>query len=76
MKTKITKRGQTVIPSRIRERYHVKAGDHVEWIDQGEAIKVIPIPANPLKALRGCAHGEKLLDLLLSDRREEQARES
>ena len=30
-KTKISSRGQTVIPNEIRKRYGLKAGNEVEW---------------------------------------------
>lgn|GEM_PF-6135563 len=30
------------------------------WIDDGEAIKAVPIPEDPVRTLRGCAKGEGL----------------
>lgn len=72
MRTTITKRAQTVVPAAIRERYGIKGGDFLEWIDDGQVIKVIPIPADPIKALRGSARGEKLLEHLLQSRREDK----
>lgn len=73
--TTVTQRGQTVVPSLIRERYNVRAGDHLQWIDQGDEIKVVPVPADAVRALRGCARGEGLLNMLLSHRREDKERE-
>lgn len=72
MRTTITKRAQTVVPAALRERYGIKGGDFLEWIDDGQVIKVIPIPADPIKALRGSAKGEKLLEKLLEARREDR----
>lgn len=72
MRTTITKKAQTVVPAAIRERYGIKGGDFLEWIDDGQVIKVIPIPADPIKALRGSAKGEKLLERLLATRREDR----
>jgi len=68
----VTKRGQTVIPAKIRKRYNIKEGTKVEWIDTGTVIKVVPIPEDPLKALKGIAKGEKLLKKLLRERRMER----
>ena len=75
MKTTVTKRAQTAIPAAIRKRYGIKGGDFLEWVDDGQVIKVIPIPADPIKALRGCAQGEKLVERLLEARRKDRERE-
>ena len=76
MHTTLTKRGQTVVPAEIRKRYNLKPGDHLAWLDTGEGIKVVPIPADPLKALRGSAKGEGLLEALYRYRKEEREREN
>jgi bifunctional DNA-binding transcriptional regulator/antitoxin component of YhaV-PrlF toxin-antitoxin module len=60
------------VPAALRERYGIKGGDYLEWIDDGQVIKVIPIPADPIKALRGSARGENLVERLLESRREDR----
>ncbi|MDX1416590.1 MAG: AbrB/MazE/SpoVT family DNA-binding domain-containing protein [Candidatus Promineifilaceae bacterium] len=72
MRTTITKRAQTVVPAVLRERYGIKGGDFLEWIDDGQVIKVIPVPADPIKALRGSARGENLVKKLLESRQEDR----
>jgi AbrB family looped-hinge helix DNA binding protein len=72
MRTTVTKRAQTVVPAALRERYGIQGGDFLEWIDDGQVIKVIPIPADPIKALRGSARGERLVEKLLESRREDR----
>jgi AbrB family looped-hinge helix DNA binding protein len=76
MQTTITKRGQTVIPSAIRKRYHIEEGDHLAWLDDGQQIIVVPIPADPIRALRGRGRGEHLLERLLASRHEDRERET
>jgi AbrB family looped-hinge helix DNA binding protein len=76
MQTAITKRGQTVIPAAIRKRYQIQEGDHLVWLDDGETIKVVVVPANPLQALRGRGRGERLVERLLEERRAERERDS
>ena len=76
MQTAVTKRGQTVIPAAIRKRYRIQAGDYLVWLDDGGTIKVIPVPADPIRALRGCGRGERLVERLLTARREDRRRES
>ena len=72
MRTTGTKKAQTVVPAAIRRRFGIRGGDFLEWIDDGQVIKVIPIPADPIKALRGSARGEKLVEKLLEARREDR----
>jgi AbrB family looped-hinge helix DNA binding protein len=75
MQTTISKRGQTVVPAAIRKRHHILDGDRLAWIDDGETIKIVPIPADPVRALKGIARGERLVQELMKYRREERARE-
>lgn len=75
MKTAVTKRGQTVIPAQIRKKYHIQPGDSLVWLDDGQTIKVVPVPADPIRALRGRGRGEQLLERLLVTRREERERD-
>ncbi len=76
METAVTKRGQTNIPAAIRKRYHIKEGDRIVWLDDGETIRVVPVPSDPLTALRGAGRGERLVGRLLENRREDRERGS
>lgn len=75
MQTAVTKRGQTVIPAAIRKRHHIQEGDRLVWLDDGETIKVVVVPANALRALRGRGRGENLVERLLKSREEDRNRE-
>ncbi|MGD0707925.1 MAG: AbrB/MazE/SpoVT family DNA-binding domain-containing protein [Anaerolineaceae bacterium] len=75
METLVSKRGQTVVPAPIRKRYHIHEGDRLVWVDDGKSIKVIPVPAKALEALRGRGKDEALLEKLLTDRKEARSRE-
>jgi len=75
MRTTVTKRNRAAVPAAIRKRYGIETGDSLEWIDDGQVIKVSPIPADPVGALRGCARGERLVERLLETRREGRERE-
>jgi AbrB family looped-hinge helix DNA binding protein len=72
--TTVTRRSQTTVPADIRKRYNIQPGDTLTWIDNGEAIKVIPLPQDPIAALRGCAEGEALTEKLLNTRQEDRQR--
>jgi AbrB family looped-hinge helix DNA binding protein len=75
LRTTVTKRTQTVVPALIRRRHNIQPGDMLAWIDDGETIKVVPLPKDPIRALRGCGKGESLLQRLLASRQEERERE-
>ena len=75
MQTAVTKRGQTVIPAAIRKRYQITGQVHLAWLDDGETIRVVPVPPDALASLRGRGRGKKLVDQLLIERRVDLARE-
>ena len=76
MQTAVTKRGQTVIPAAIRKRYHIDGDVHLVWLDDGETIRVVPVPNDPLRALRGRGRGERLTERLLAGRKADRDREA
>ena len=75
MHTAVTKRGQTVIPAAIRKRYQIGAGVHLVWLDDGETIRVVPVPDDPIQSLRGRGRGQKTTEHLLEERRKDLDRE-
>jgi AbrB family looped-hinge helix DNA binding protein len=75
MKTTVTSRGQTVVPASLRRRYRISAGSALEWIDTGRDIRVIPLPADIVGALRGLTRGERLAAKPREARRRERERE-
>ncbi|MBI4213362.1 MAG: AbrB/MazE/SpoVT family DNA-binding domain-containing protein [Chloroflexi bacterium] len=75
MKTTLTQRGQTVVPAELRRRYGLREGDQLEWVDTGNGLRVIPLPADPVAALRGRGKGERLLERLLEERARDRERE-
>jgi AbrB family looped-hinge helix DNA binding protein len=70
MKSKITSRGQTVVPASIRHRFHLTSSNSLEWIVDGNTIQVIPVPGNPVDAFRGRGRGGATKRLLLEREKE------
>ena len=68
LKTTITRKGQTVIPAKIRKKYGMSEGVTIQWIDTGETITVVPIQKGKIRTLRGIVRGGKLLEKLLHER--------
>lgn len=73
--TTVTRRAQTAVPAGIRKRYNIQPGDTLTWIDDGQTIKIIPLPQDTIQALRGCAKDEALTEKLLISRKEDRERE-
>lgn len=60
-------RGRLTLPKEIRERY----GDHYHVVELHDGIKLIPVPEDPLAALRNEFAGvEKTADELREEARE------
>jgi len=75
MRTKITKDGYVIIPSKIRKQLHIGPDTTLEWVVEGATARGIPVPADPVRAFRGS--GKKgLVEQLLKERRRDRQREN
>ena len=74
MRTRVTNRGQVSIPAAIRRKLHITANTALEWIVEGSAVRVIPIPEDPIAALRGSGK-RGAVRRLLEDRRRDRRRD-
>ena len=72
-KTSVTRKGQTVIPTPLRKRFNIGPNFHLVRSTDGKVIEVTPVPADPVKLLRGFSEKHPLRRVLLRKRQEEQA---
>ena len=74
MRSTITERGQTVIPAAIRRELGLSPADRLEWVLTNEGLRVIPVKADPIDALRGRGRGGSV-QRLLADRKADRSLE-
>jgi len=48
---RVTRQGQTTIPKPLREKYAIREGDKVTYVDLGDHIVVLPVPRDAVKIL-------------------------
>lgn len=73
MRSTITTRGQTVIPAEIRRRFNLSPMERLEWVIEGNAIRVFPVKGDPVAAFRGRGKGGAT-DRLVADRKEDASK--
>ena len=75
MRSKISVRGQTVIPREVREALGIGPNYALDWEIRDGVVVVYPLPADPIRASLGILKGKATLQEFLRDREEERARE-
>lgn len=74
MRTKVTDRGQVSIPSAIRDQLNLLPDTILEWVVEGNTVRIVPIPADPIAALRGSGKAGAV-KRLLADRKGDRRRD-
>ncbi len=71
----VSAKGWVVIPKELRERFGLKKGDKVHFVEYGGTIAVVPLAKNAIKDCAGMLKGDtSLLEALLKSRQEDAAR--
>jgi len=60
------------VPSDVRRRLQIGPDTVLEWIVEGGTARVIPIPRDPIRALRGSGRKTSVADLLVDRRRDKR----
>jgi AbrB family looped-hinge helix DNA binding protein len=75
MKTKVTVRGQVSIPSLIRKKFNIEPETQVSWQVEGNTIRIIPLPKDPVSVFRGQGQGKYSTEKLIRDRKDDRQKE-
>jgi bifunctional DNA-binding transcriptional regulator/antitoxin component of YhaV-PrlF toxin-antitoxin module len=75
MRTRVTKRGQVSVPSAVRRQLRIGPETVLEWVVEGNTARVIPLPADPIRAFRGSGRKGQV-NTLLRERRRDRKKEN
>ena len=75
LSSKVTSKGQIVIPKKIREKYGIRPSTSIRWVEKEEGILMIPDSEDPIVAARGMLKGRGILKAYLNDKKREKEKE-
>ncbi len=73
-KATVSGKGWVVIPKEIREKYRLRKGDKVLFVDYGGIIALVPASSNPIRESRGLLKGGPSLTEALLVAKKQDAR--
>ena len=75
-KLKVSAKGWVVIPKELRDKHEIVPGSEVQVVELGNVLVLVPVPPDPVGALRGMLKdGPSLTADLLEERARERKRE-
>ncbi len=76
MSSKVTSKGQVVIPKKLREKYGIRSATAVRWIEKDQGILMVPESEDPIVAARGMLEGSGILKAYSKEKRREKQKEN
>jgi AbrB family looped-hinge helix DNA binding protein len=73
--SKVTSKGQIVIPKKIRDKYGIRASTTIHWIEREEGVLMIPESEDPIVSARGMLKGSGLLKAYIKEKTGEKEKE-
>jgi len=74
--SKVTSKGQVVIPKILREKYGIRSATAIRWIEKDQGILMVPESEDPIVAARGMLKGSGILKAYLKEKRREKQKEN
>jgi len=75
-KSRVTSKGQIVIPKRLREKYAIAPAMTIRWIPKEEGLLMVPETGDVVKAARGMLQGTGLLKTYQKEKQLEKRKEN
>ena len=74
--SKVTSKGQVVIPKILREKYGIRTATAIRWIEKEQGILIVPESEDPIVAARGMLKGFGIMKAYLKEKRREKQKEN
>ncbi len=74
--SKVTSKGQVVIPKILREKYGIRPATAIRWIEKDQGILIVPESEDPIVAARGMLKGSGILKAYLKEKKREKQKEN
>jgi len=74
--SRVTSKGQIVIPKKLREKYKIAPAMTIRWIPREEGLLMVPETGDVIKAARGMLKGSNVLKAYLLEKKLEKQREN
>ncbi len=74
--SRVTSKGQVVIPKKLREKYGIRSATAIRWIEKDQGILMVPESEDPIVATRGMLKGSGILKAYLKEKKLEKQMEN
>ena len=74
--SKVTSKGQVVIPKKLRGKYEIRSATAIRWIEKDQGILMVPESEDPIVAVRGMLKGSGILKAYLKEKKREKQKET
>jgi AbrB family looped-hinge helix DNA binding protein len=70
----VTSKGQIVIPSKLRRKFGIKEGTRINFFEEDDGIKIVPLTSEIIRANIGFLgkDGPSLLKALMEEKKKER----
>ena len=76
LSSKVTSKGQVVIPKKLREKYGIRTATAIRWIEKDQGILMVPESEDPIVAARGMLKGSGILKAFMKEKKREKQKEN
>jgi AbrB family looped-hinge helix DNA binding protein len=73
--SKVTSKGQVVIPKKLRDKYGIRTATAIRWIEKDQGILMVPESEDPIVAARGMLKGSGILKAFMKEKKREKQKE-